>query len=293
MSWKIEKRRKLFCDGKTEKTIPYKRNESFFIMEKMLEMKELIIHRQFSHEDEYLIDIFILTIPGKLTSDIMKILCEITALQIFQLSHLKRVQKSVTLKDHVDIILCPVTYYESLRLEIENKKSISDLPEKEEENNEFHEKISVFKSLEDIRDKQAISWRQGKAAKYPPENRIEFELWNKHWPINFHPGELERQRQKPFTTEEMKTFQEFHEILEKEMEINHKEFELMNFGAFLVNPLNNQILCRSSTILEESSREGMISKILKNPLLSPALLCIEELALMAQGIKPGRGKRNS
>lgn len=81
-----------------------------------------------------------------------------------------------------------------------------------------------------------------KVPKYSPNSRQEFESWRIHWPINFRPSELDRDREKGFKESEKALIESF--ILDK-LKLDEQnifdETGRLNCGAVMVNPVNNEV----------------------------------------------------
>jgi hypothetical protein len=254
------------------------------IRKKMLEVKEILIYRSFSSEEEYLTNVVVVQVENRKTNEIMKVLCEQFPLLAFDLAHLRRVRKSVANpeaeKTSVDLVLCPESIFDIILNEIGD-----ELPN-----------LSLGKTKDELRPilqnilTNSLSHRVTKVAKYSPERKFEFETWNKYWPINFHPTEVERLREKPFAEPELERINHFHHLLLEDMQKNEKSYSLSNFGCIFINPSNNQVICSSSQILSEMNSEQRELVVHKNPLLSPVMLCIDEVAFIAKEEKPGKGK---
>jgi tRNA-specific adenosine deaminase 3 len=243
-------------------------------------MREVIIHRQFTSEEEYLVNVMIIRIPGKSTNDVMKVLCDKVPLQMFELSHLKRVRKYQAADEEekgcVEIIVCPESFYNDLVSGIVSGSSDGE------------EKKPVLEALQEI-IKNSKMHKTVQVGRYEPEHKGEFDTWNKFWPINFHPGELERVRQKSFTDQERDLVASWQRYLLTEVEQTKELFDLKDFGAFLINPNNKEILASAQQVLAGMSTDHR-QLVRRNPLVSPVMLCIEEVAQMAKGLKPGKGK---
>lgn len=237
----------------------------------MIELKEVIIQRHFTSPDEYVVNGVVVVIPGKKTNDMMKLLGEKLPLQISGLGHLKRVRRS-TKPEHqqnglVEFLLCSEDYLNELRAE-DN---------------------AILTLINDITITQEII----PVSKYAPESKLEFELWNKYWSINFHPNELERIRNKTFSPEQRQLLTTFYytQLLD-DTQRNYSHYGVQNFGAMIINPehlLESQLICSSHNILTSFSEEER-RKILSNPIASPVMLCIDEVAKVSRGLRPGIGK---
>jgi hypothetical protein len=249
----------------------------------MLEVKEILIYRNFSSEDEYLTDVVVIQVENRKTNEIMKVLCEQFPLLAFDLAHLRRVRKSVASpeaeKTSVDLVLCPESAFDIIL-----NDNGDELPN-----------LSLGKTKDELRPilqnilTNSLSHRVTKVAKYSPERKFEFETWTKYWPINFHPTEVERLREKPFPEQELEEIDHFHQLLLNDMQKNEKSYSLSNFGCIFINPSNNQVICSSSQILSEMNSERRELVIHQNPLLSPVMLCVDEVAFIAKEEKPGKG----
>lgn len=243
----------------------------------MIELKEVIIQRHFTSSDEYVVNGVVVVIPGKKTNDMMKLLGEKVPLQISGLGHLKRVRRS-TKPEHqqnglVEFLLCSEDYLNELRA----------LSDQEKEDN------AILTLIRDIAVTQEII----PVSKYAPESKSEFELWNKYWPINFHPNELERIRNKTFSPEQRQLLTTFYytQLLD-DTQRNYSHYGVQNFGAMIINPehlLESQLICSSHSILTCVSEEER-RKILSNPIASSVMLCIDEVAKISRGLRPGIGK---
>jgi hypothetical protein len=249
----------------------------------MKKIEEVIVNRVFQSETEYLITVLTVIIPGKKTNDIMKFLCDAFPLQLWELGHLKRVRKPLdkseyASKGYVEMIICTEEYYRIDLRPLEG--SIESMGEESKK-----KLLQILCSSGDC-----IERRIQQVGKYLPESKIEFDLWNKHWPINFHPNELERLRQKTFSAEDGEEIENLFLRLLEESRINKEKYGLGNFGGFLYNSNNHEVICRTSCILEQFSKKGSLDKHSSDPLLSPTIVCIDEIARIARGEQPGRGK---
>ena len=97
-----------------------------------------------------------------------------------------------------------------------------------------------------------------KIAKYSPENRTEFEIWGKYWPITYHPNESDRIRtnEKNMNDKSILEFNKIcynyiHTTIESDIQhistiLNHtsniNRMKLGGGGAIIVNPVNNRIV---------------------------------------------------
>jgi tRNA(Arg) A34 adenosine deaminase TadA len=113
--------------------------------------------------------------------------------------------------------------------------------------------------------------------RFEPKNRKEFEVWCEAWPINFYPGESQRVRSKGHTEAEMGYVQSM---------IDHLS-ELGADAGLLATPTSMQVICNSLQSLSRIESEHGI-QVHGNPLYTPTMLCIDQLASIARGDSPGQ-----
>jgi hypothetical protein len=249
----------------------------------MKKIEEVIINRVFQSETEYLITVLTIIIPGKKTNDIMKFLCDEFPLQLWEIGHLKRVRKpfdkpECASKGYVEMIICTEEYYNTEIQPLEESVAL-------EEDEKKKKLLQLLTSSEDC-----IERKIQLVGKYLPESKNEFDLWNKYWPINFHPNELERVRQKTFSEEERTEIHKLSLLLLEERRNNEDKYQLSNFGGFIYNSNNHQIICKTSGVLEEFVIRGVLQKHVSDPLLSTTMICVDEVARIARAEQSGRGK---
>lgn len=237
-----------------------------------IEVKEVIIQREYT-EAELLVNIVVLVVPAKVTSSTLELLCNKVPLGDFGLLHCKRVRKIPQDNAQNHVILCPEYHVPSL--------------------------ISEAKTLYETHPHIIVP-----VPKVAPELTKEFQDWSIYWPLNFHPGERDRQQVKGLTKAEVEAIQRHSLRLLQDDDIvrgrlnttpltGSKSEEAVGSGicgGLVVNPFNNEVVCTSSEAIAflETLHPGY--SFMQHPILTPTMLCIDHVAHVSRRAAPGKGK---
>lgn len=222
---------------------------------------EIVIDRSTTLE-ESLVHVITISVKNRDTKKILDVLCKEVPLEEYELLHLKRVRKKKDENDMVEIVVCPSPSYRTLNA-----------------------------SVQDICDQ--YSKDEVLVAKFSPISKMEFKDWGQYWPINYHPSELERNREKGLSEDEIAVISKFHTKLESDntniIQLTNAQFQ--NHAAFIVNPMTQNILASSMLAYQLlQSRYGQ-ELLYDHKLLTPTMVCIDHLAEMVSGhIPPEAGK---
>ena len=77
-----------------------------------------------------------------------------------------------------------------------------------------------------------------------PVSKLEFERWNKYWPIIFHPDERERQLSVSIANNQINVLQsKFRDIMNECVALDASKLDALGWlgGAVIVNPVNNEV----------------------------------------------------
>jgi hypothetical protein len=135
-------------------------------------------------------------------------------LQRYGLSHVKRIRRS-SVRGEVDVLLLP-------------KSSSEDL-------------AAVLERLSLLKPGIIIDTLTVQVSQYAPSYREEFEALGKHWPINYHPSEEDRERKKGFSEAEFEVIKGFIDLLQEEDVASMSLYGCKGKAAMIVNPGNNQV----------------------------------------------------
>ncbi len=237
---------------------------------KKIRLEEVVIERAYQPA-EILVKVIALMIDARETSSVLEMLCKEASLSDFGLLHLKRVRKLPNhSKDKVQIILCPLQVYHT---RLCNNNLIRQLYESNCEGVEIVEVIKVS-----------------------PQTKKEFQEWTKFWPMNFHPGELDRQRDRGISNDEIGAIENYVHNLLLDDENVKKRFEhlfvstsgVRHFGGLIVNTVDNKLVCTTSEAIYrlEKIYEGL--RFINNPILTPTMVCINHVASIARGCSEGQ-----
>jgi hypothetical protein len=244
--------------------------------ERRLNIVEVVIERAYAPE-EILVRVIVLCIDAKNTSNILEMLCREASLGDYDLLHLKRVRKLPTLpKDKVQIILCPEHQYHTI---VHKNDVVRQLYESHQEGIEF---VDV--------------------AKVAPQTKKEFQEWTKYWPLNFHPGELDRQRDKGISDDEMQTIESYLKAMMDDDKVVKEKLGWVAVpensvdnrhycGGVIVNTIDNKLVCTTSDAINRLERVHAGFSFFQNPILTPTMLCIDHVAAIARGDAEGQGNR--
>lgn len=229
-------------------------------------IEEVIIERTFASIEEVLVNVIIITIQSNEANDILGYLCKELSLHTFDLIHLKRIRKNIE-TNQLELIVCPESY------------ALTD---------EILEKLGKY-------DQKIVP-----VPKYEPQNKKEFKSWAGYWPMNFHPSEDEREREKGFSEQEK---QEIHQNLYKLLEDREnvlKFYQENNYhdvdkqsmaGGIMINPKGNKLIATTSQTFQFlQTQYSDTMKICNHPLFTSTMLCINLVGDIALEKYPGKGK---
>jgi hypothetical protein len=244
--------------------------------------EEVVIKPNYTDMD-LLLEVFVVTINPRMASVVLEKLSTLIPLEVYGLSHLKRMRAekytpNQTAEKQLTIIICPVDKFDTVPIEIQALCS----------------------------SKQVVV-----VCKVNPETKEEFSNWSVHWPMNFHPTQLEKDREKGFTPAELDTMKQSVSYL-KQDEFNNRHMTdgVYCIGAVVVNPCNGRVVMTSNASLRHmirqsssdstpsSSSSGIswehignssvsssshLSTLLSHPLYTPTMLCVEGVAAVVRG----------
>ena len=230
-----------------------------------IDVKEVIIERAYTATD-LLVDTVVLTIPARLTSSTLDLLCAKVPLGDFGLLHCKRVRKIPDDSSQVQMLLCPSYHLSSLTAE---GKHVYDTHP--------HTILPI--------------------PKVAPELTKEFQDWSIYWPLNFHPGERDRQQVKGLTKEDLAAIQQHTmTLLQDDQCVKKKLSDLTTSsegkvglcGGVVVNPFSNTVVCTSSEAIAflEALHAGY--HFIQHPILTPTMLCIDHVAHISRRVAIGK-----
>jgi len=246
-------------------------------------MEEVVTTRSLDSPEDIRIEVLVGEIAPRDTSSLLEQLTLTLPLHRFALGHLKRVrrqQRDNGAPPKLELLLCPAG-------------SMDQLP------TELRAKLLSINTLH--------------VCKVPPLIRSEYEEWNGWWPTNFRPNEVDREREKGHSPEELLEVASFMRMVAQDAE-RCREFYMQHChlsaditgvdssslgggggpcsgGGIMVNPTTNRIVASCHDVLQHKHR-GVVpplpgpapapSKPLRMQLVmeSPALLCIEGTALV-------------
>lgn len=212
---------------------------------------------------EFLAEVAVLRINSKLTSTALRVLSDRLPLEGSQLTHLKRVRKASSKSPDVEIVLGPAK--DVLLIE-----------------HNFWEQFGVKVETE-ILDHEGCVLEM--VPRYEPANRQEFTAWCQFWPINFHPGEMERCRARGLEKDEIAYIESMANQLLKQQEQSPSSTASV---AILCNPVSSQAICSSSSARERLHESmGSADALDRHPLYTPTLLALDELSAIARKEVPG------
>lgn len=230
--------------------------------------------RSLDSPEDIRIEVLVGEIAPRDTSSLLEQLTQTLPLHRFALGHLKRVRRQQ--RDNgapfkLELLLCPVG-------------SMDLLP------TELRAKLLSINTLH--------------VCKVPPLIRSEYEVWNGWWPTNFRPNEVDREREKGHSPEELFEVASFMRLVAqdakrcREFYTQHCHFSAditevdssslgggggpCSGGGIMVNPTTNRIIASCHDVLQHKHlvASPLPGKPLRMQLVmeSPALLCIEGTA---------------
>jgi len=211
-------------------------------------------------------------IAPKDTSSLLEQLASSFPLHRYSLSHLKRVRRQQGEGGKLELLLCPESEQNELPADLRAKLQSTAI-------------VSV--------------------CRVPPLTRAEYEEWNGWWPTNFRPNEVDREREKGHSPEELRTVREFMRLVTQDAE-RCREFYLSKLppghtvdaaggaggpdsgGGIVVNPANNRVVAschdvllhQDQTIKQAIGGGGGGPTRMQLVVRAPTLLCIEGTALV-------------
>ena len=156
-------------------------------------MEEVVSLRQLKPE-EVCVEVAVGVINPKDTSSLLEQLSSAAPLHRYALSHLKRVRRSESQGGSgadggggpkLELLLCPASELEELPADLRAK----------------------VQSTSSVR-----------VCRVPPQSRAEYEEWNGWWPTNFRPNEVDREREKGHSAEELQTVADFMRLVAQDAE---------------------------------------------------------------------------
>lgn len=313
-------------------------------------LEEVVVSRSFSTENDYTTMAFFARFPSKLTTVKLNLLCDLLPLNDMNLGHLKRVKKKREEKDFVDILIGTEQSFNALSEEnkekilnisdsclaniVNKKKKLSKLvkagapsaeaPSTEAPLENQQESIKKEEISVEIIQKESTEivshalLEQTKVGKYEPMNRQEFELFSEFWPINFHPSELAREREKGLEKEEIVQINSFVEELLKDHQrlkdftetdsssdiqtekanssSHYSPLLSISQGGIMVDPQTGKVVCSSFDITKEifsrlcPQDQQELRAGQRHPLYDAPYLLLRQVGRMLTGEIPGRGK---
>eukprot|EP01038_Epipyxis_sp_PR26KG_P006325 gene6325-8710_t len=279
-------------------------------------MEEVFIHR-ILNEDEILINVIITCIEPSLASQILSLFCTAIPLQTYNLEHLKRIRRP----NHLNKFNAAISPIDSSSIETNNQQNDSLNELNENTNNKVHIIVcpnNQYDALpQEIKDICQVNYVSN-VSRLEPLNRQEFEKWNKYWPINYHPSQAEKEREKGLNTKELQSMSSFllkleeeesllkSFLLEKEFIKNNSKNDyddiivtLPHFSSYIhatgtmncgiiVNPSNNRIVMTSLQAMKAHYEAYGIAAV-NHPLYTPTMLCVDGVAAVVRGELDGQG----
>lgn len=174
-------------------------------------IEEILDLHEYNLED-ICIGVAVIEIEPQQTSEILAYLTDHIPLQTFRLCHLKRARRNTAIVGFkMEVVICPEGSF-----------------------HEFVEKLTI-KTLP-----TTYSIRQ--VPRIPPERRSEFESWGKLWPLNFHPHEADRERERGFQSIELDAIGRFFSLVDEDsVHLSTAQESTKQTGAVLVNPINQKV----------------------------------------------------
>ena len=217
---------------------------------------EEVVIRRVATEEEVRVRVVVGEVSPRDTSGLLESLSTAFPLHRYSLGHLKRVRRQ---SNKLEVLVCP-------------EQERDELPE-------------------GIRSK-LLATNSVVVCKVPPLTRSEFEEWNTWWPTNFRPNDVDRQREKGHSEEELELASAFMRLARSD-EARCREYygsASAVGGGIIVNPLNNRVVASCRDVLDLYHREdgdkGRGSKSagpLGLAMLAPTMLCIDGTALVVNG----------
>ena len=217
---------------------------------------EEVVIRRVATEEQVRVRVVVGEVSPRDTSGLLESLSMAFPLHRYSLGHLKRVRRK---SEKLEVLLCP-------------EQERDALPE-------------------DIRSK-LVATSSVVVCKVPPLTRGEFEEWNTWWPTNFRPNDVDRQREKGHSEEELELASAFMRRARSD-EARCREYYGDAYcanavgGGVIVNPMNNRVVASCRDVLDLYQREdgdkGRGSKAagpLGLAMLAPTMLCIDGTALV-------------
>ena len=165
-----------------------------------ISIDEIIGARSYSI-DEIMMNVAVARIDPKQASEILQEFATLLPLQEYNLDHMKRVRRSLTDRDVLEILICP-------------ERCIKDVP------------ISLRDKC--IPDTVRITT----VPKVKPMTRAEYEEWGANWPTMFRPNAVDKMREKGFTKAEMLQHFHFMSLVEKDAgDVMQQRDEALGFGV--------------------------------------------------------------
>jgi tRNA-specific adenosine deaminase 3 len=224
-----------------------------------------IYERRHCDPNESNIDVIVASIVPQSASRLIRIISDRLPLADFGLDHARRAHKNES-SGNLELLICPVDTFASL----------------------------ASPKLDDIKN-ELLSNRVVSLLKYAPRTKKELEAGRVNWPLVFKPSELDKEREKGVSGEEVALVVkkiDFANADAHQMKIN----ECLNgscvspVGAVMVNPSNGSIVMDSyrgfQSILKcypELTRDILAA----NPLYDPVMLCLRGFGLVLAGQIPG------
>jgi tRNA-specific adenosine deaminase 3 len=113
--------------------------------------------------------------------------------------------------------------------------------------------------------------------KYEPVTKEEYEVWNRHWPSNFRPNQLDKERERGFSEEEKKQILYYCNLVDADSQDCSTIMQRPLGGGIIVNPVNEQVVTSAGRIMKKlAAQHG--SNALQHPLSDAVMLCIEGVA---------------
>jgi tRNA-specific adenosine deaminase 3 len=224
---------------------------------------EEVVIRRVATQEEVRVSVVVGEVNPRDTSSLLECLSTAFPLHRYSLGHLKRVRRQ---DNKLEVLLCPD----------QEKDALTD----------------------DIRSK-VLATRSVVVCKVPPITRGEFDEWNLWWPTNFRPNDVDRQREKGHSNEELELASAFMRLAQLDA-LRCREYfgdaceggvggagGGSAGGGIIVNPLNNRVVACCRDVLDYYQREeggkGRASKAgdpLSLTMLAPTMLCIDGTALV-------------
>ena len=189
-----------------------------------ISLEEVLGCRSYS-ADELMVKVAVAQIDPKQASEILQDFATLIPLQQYNLDHMKRVRRSLTDRNILEILICPERCIDDIPITLRNKC----LPD---------------------------TLRITTVPKLKPITRTEYEDWGQGWPTMFRPNAVDKEREKGFTKIEMSMHSYFMSLVDRDV----KEMSLhlagltdddgshshLYGGGVIVNPVNAAVRLRSN-----------------------------------------------